>query len=84
MPLDREEANAEDAVRKAIHDALAGTDYLPEGVALLTDLVLVFGVVDRNGDTGFGIFCAGAVHSLRGLADYAYDAMCAAMADDDE
>ena len=83
MPVSHEEANAEDAVRRAIFDALAGTDYLPPDVALLTDLVVVFGCIDRDGDTGFGLFCAGAVHSLRGLADFAYDSMCDSMSADE-
>ncbi len=83
MPLSQDEANAEDNVRRAIFDALAGTEYMPPDVALLTDLVVVFGCVDRDGDTGFGLFCAGAVHSLRGLADYAYDAMTSTMERDE-
>jgi len=84
MPLTQDEANAEDNVRKAIFDALQGTDYMPPDVVLLTDLVVVFGCIDRDGDTGFGLFCAGAVHSLRGLADFAYDSMTDAMSDADD
>lgn len=79
MPLDHDEASAEDAVREAIFAALSGTDYLPPNVAIITDVCLSFGVVDREGDTGFGLFCAGSAHSLRGLADYAYDRVCDAM-----
>ena len=83
MPLSHDEAAAEDAVRSALFDTMRGTGYLPESVVLLTDVVVVYGCIDSEGDQGFGLFSAGAVQSLRGLADYAYDRMTDAMSPDE-
>ena len=54
MPLSHDEAAAEDAVRSALFDTMRGTGYLPESVVLLTDVVVVYGCIDSEGDQGFG------------------------------
>jgi hypothetical protein len=75
---DPDERRLEDDVRSALADAFRGTDYLPDAGAIITDVVVVAGMVDSDGDFGRVLFCAGAPWSCRGLAGWGVDVIDAA------
>lgn len=75
---DPNEVRLEDGVRSALADALGGTDYMPDYGAVITDVVVVAGMVDSDGDFGRVLFCAGAPWAARGLAGWGVDVIDAA------
>lgn len=73
-----DERRLEDDVRVALADAFRGSDYMPDHGAIITDLVVVAGMVDSDGDFGRVLFCAGAPWAARGLAGWGVDVIDAA------
>lgn len=75
---DPDEVRLEDRVRTALADALAGSDYLPSEGCILTDVVVVAGMIDTDGDHARVLFAAGAPWAARGLAAWSVDVIDAA------
>ena len=69
-----DEPAIEQNMRSAVAHVLNGTGYLPGDGCLITDVVVVAGYVDSDGDHGWCMLRAGSPWATRGLVVMAGDA----------